>query len=61
MGVYDLNNFYNKLPEAIKDISLNEKEITFTKEELELMKQGDLFNGWPEDGEPVKKESEDSL
>jgi len=47
-----------KLPEEpvtvkVDNNSLDEKAITFNVKDLELMKQGDLFNGWPEDGEPI--------
>ena len=63
MGVYDLSKFWRgeefdaKLPKKpvtvkIDNNSLDEKAITFNVKDLELMKQGDLFNGWPEDGEP---------
>ena len=63
MGVYDLSKKYmvwaiGKLPEEpvtvkVDNNSLDEKAITFNVKDLELMKQGDLFNGWPEDGEPI--------
>ena len=63
MGVYDLSKFWRgeeldgKLPEKpvtvkVNNNTLDEKAITFNVKDLELMKQGDLFNGWPEDGEP---------
>ncbi len=63
MGVYDLSKFWRgeeldgKLPEKpvtvkVDNNPLDEKAITFNVKDLELMKQGDLFNGWPEDGEP---------
>ena len=55
MGVYDLSNFWKgEKPVTVKvnNNSLDEKAITFNVKDLELMKQGDLFNGWPEDGEP---------
>ena len=47
-----------KLPEEpvtvkVDNNPLDEKAITFNVKDLELMKQGDLFNGWPEDGEPI--------
>ena len=55
MGVYDLSNFWRgEEPVTVKvdNNPLDEKAITFNVKDLELMKQGDLFNGWPEDGEP---------
>lgn len=55
MGVYDLSNFWRgEKPVTVKvnNNPLDEKAITFNVKDLELMKQGDLFNGWPEDGEP---------
>ena len=63
MGVYDLSKFWRgeeldgKLPEKpvtvkVNNNTLDEKAITFNVKDLELMKQGDLFNGWPEDGGP---------
>tara|TARA_B100000927_G_scaffold20911_1_gene15962 strand:- start:624 stop:800 length:177 start_codon:yes stop_codon:yes gene_type:complete len=57
MGVYDLKEFEKLLREnhLLKDYIVNGKHSP-SMGNMDLMKQGDLFNGWPEDGEPVKKE-----
>ena len=42
---------YVTIPTQIPD-SLDRNAITVTVPEVDL-RQGDLFNGWPEDGEPI--------